>query len=307
MKKQIYAKNNRSLHLLVGIVIIATIAASCLGWLTFRSFDDFQELQKKHKEVVRIQGEVMLYDEVLTMSARMAAATGDIKWEERYRLFEPQLDKAIKRLVELQPRGVKSVEETDAANIALVEMELQAFAFIHKKQQEKAFTILFNDRYQKQKSIYLEGISKLYKNIDLEYGKEWAKHKEKISWLKITLFLLFGISAFGWLYIFQKIRLWNQELYSFNNKLDEKVKEQSQNLITSSKMSALGEMAGGVAHEINNPLATIKILSEQLQEELEEDSLDRSLLKDMVSKIGKTTNRIAKIIQGLRSFSRDQR
>jgi len=80
---------------------------------------------------------------------------------------------------------------------------------------------------------------------------------------------------------------------------------QQQSLMSSSKMSALGEMAGGVAHEINNPLAAIKALSGQLQEVVDDDPLDKNLIKDMANQVEKTTNRIAKIVQGLRSFSRD--
>lgn len=85
----------------------------------------------------------------------------------------------------------------------------------------------------------------------------------------------------------------------------EKILSQQQTLMGSSKMSALGEMAGGIAHEINNPLATIKNLSGQLQEVIEDDPLDKSLIKEMAGEVEKTTNRIAKIVQGLRSFSRD--
>ncbi|MGE3974102.1 MAG: sensor histidine kinase [Bdellovibrionales bacterium] len=85
----------------------------------------------------------------------------------------------------------------------------------------------------------------------------------------------------------------------------QKILSQQQTLMSSSKMSALGEMAGGVAHEINNPLAVIMSLSGQLQEVIDEDPLDRSLIKSMSNEIENTTTRIAKIVQGLRSFSRD--
>ena len=71
------------------------------------------------------------------------------------------------------------------------------------------------------------------------------------------------------------------------------------------KMSALGEMAGGVAHEINSPLTVIKIVSEELVEHVEKGTLDRDFILKMSKKVGLVTDRIAKIISGLRHFSRD--
>jgi len=85
----------------------------------------------------------------------------------------------------------------------------------------------------------------------------------------------------------------------------QQLEEQQKKAILNSKMSALGEMAGGVAHEINNPLAVIKSLVSQFGEILDEDPLDRELLKDMAKRVEKTTDRIAKIVTGLRTFSRD--
>ncbi|MGE3975497.1 MAG: sensor histidine kinase [Bdellovibrionales bacterium] len=83
------------------------------------------------------------------------------------------------------------------------------------------------------------------------------------------------------------------------------IMDQQQALVSSSKMSALGEMAGGVAHEINNPLAVIKTLSAQLLEVIEEQNIDRPLAKEMATQIESTTDRIAKIVRSMRSFSRD--
>lgn len=80
---------------------------------------------------------------------------------------------------------------------------------------------------------------------------------------------------------------------------------QQQSLISSAKMSALGEMAGGVAHEINNPLAVISLRADQLRDCIEETPIDKEMFLKALDAINKTTDRIAKIVTGLRFFARD--
>lgn len=76
-------------------------------------------------------------------------------------------------------------------------------------------------------------------------------------------------------------------------------------LLASAKMASLGEMAGGVAHEINNPLAIIYSKVEAMHSELIEQKLDYSKLQLDLALIKKTVGRIAKIVKSLRSFSRN--
>lgn len=84
-----------------------------------------------------------------------------------------------------------------------------------------------------------------------------------------------------------------------------KLTEQQQALAASSKMSALGEMAGGVAHEINTPLAIIQMRTDQILECLAEKSLDEKVLETSMQSIDQTVKRISKIVNGLRAFARD--
>lgn len=76
-------------------------------------------------------------------------------------------------------------------------------------------------------------------------------------------------------------------------------------LIQSSKMTALGEMAGGIAHEINNPLGIVQGKARLLLKLIQRGELTPEYSLVELSKIVETSERIAKIIRGLRSFSRN--
>lgn len=73
----------------------------------------------------------------------------------------------------------------------------------------------------------------------------------------------------------------------------------------SAKLAALGEMAAGIAHEINSPLAIIKTKSAMLVRKANENTLDRDLGVKHLQIIVNTVDRIAKIIKALRTYSRD--
>ncbi len=74
--------------------------------------------------------------------------------------------------------------------------------------------------------------------------------------------------------------------------------------IASAKLASLGEMAGGVAHEINNPLAVISLNASQILELIDDPEIQKDELKMFVEKILKTTSRIDRIVKGLKSFAR---
>lgn len=87
---------------------------------------------------------------------------------------------------------------------------------------------------------------------------------------------------------------------------ERQLKEQEKKIITSSRLASLGEMAAGIAHEINNPLTIINGHLSVLRRLLS----TRGLASDMevqkrLEVAESTTNRIAKIVKGLRSYARE--
>lgn len=76
------------------------------------------------------------------------------------------------------------------------------------------------------------------------------------------------------------------------------------NMLQTSKMSALGEMASGIAHEINNPLAIIALSVKNLRRMSEKGINKPELTLEVVEVIEQTIARIARIVSGMRTVSR---
>jgi signal transduction histidine kinase len=90
-----------------------------------------------------------------------------------------------------------------------------------------------------------------------------------------------------------------------NSRHTQQIHDQQATMAAAAKMSALGEMAGGIAHEINNPLAVIYARSLHIEKLL---NRDEPKIEDAI-KFAKTifsmSERIAAIIKGMKTFSRD--
>ncbi len=81
--------------------------------------------------------------------------------------------------------------------------------------------------------------------------------------------------------------------------------KQKAQLVQSTKMAALGEMAGGMAHEINNPLSIILGQVESLKRDLKDVFIHDKKVQHRFDRVLHATMRISKIILSLKTFSRD--
>ena len=76
-------------------------------------------------------------------------------------------------------------------------------------------------------------------------------------------------------------------------------------LTLSARLSALGTMAGGIAHEINNPLAVISALADTLHDLAETGRATSEKILHSSSRMLHCTDRIGKIVRSLRYLARD--
>ncbi len=88
---------------------------------------------------------------------------------------------------------------------------------------------------------------------------------------------------------------------SFNSMVETLDRIQKE-LVYKEKLASMGQLAAGVAHEINNPLGTIMLYSETLYREEMENSPKREDLKMIID----ATHRCKRIVGDLLNFAREQ-
>ena len=146
------------------LALMLTLAALVVliydDWNSYRYFRDTVLPGSSMMETV---GVIAHLDEALTMSAHMAAATGNPQWEQRYQALEPQLDTAIQRAKRAAPNVFigENARQTDEANVALVKMEKLAFDLIHRGQSHAADVLLASPNYRAQKQAYARGFQQI--------------------------------------------------------------------------------------------------------------------------------------------------
>jgi len=87
---------------------------------------------------------------------------------------------------------------------------------------------------------------------------------------------------------------------SERKKLDDETRDLYHQLLQAEKMAALGQTISGVAHELNNPLATILSWAERLSER---PALDESVRRGLETILGES-ERAARIVRNLLTFAR---
>jgi diguanylate cyclase (GGDEF)-like protein len=111
------------------------------------------------KTAAKLADTILLEDERLTMSAMLAANTGQARWAARYEERLPAIEAAIARATAMaQPEAAKRFDDaTRVANDKLVLMERQAFAKVATQDLAAARAVLDSSAYASQKTVLAEG------------------------------------------------------------------------------------------------------------------------------------------------------
>ncbi|WP_157268431.1 putative bifunctional diguanylate cyclase/phosphodiesterase [Azohydromonas aeria] len=240
------------------LVLFLAVSLAVLAGLGWDAHAEYAGARSRLPVIARmhmLRTDILQLDEVLTMSARMAAATGDLAWERRYREVEPRLDAAIKEALALAPDAARgsAAAATDAANTALVTMENQAFELVRQGRAERAQQLLAGDEYTHQKRIYGAGMVEFNQHLldaSEALGRQMLSSARRS--VGITLASALGL-LLGVLFVLRSTRRWQHavmrshealnarsaELAELNVRLDTRVRERTQALWVSAQQARL--------------------------------------------------------------------
>lgn len=193
--------------------LISILAIIFSAWQLWRLHERFEETSSKHLVIAERVGRIMQFNEVLTMSARMAAATGDFSYEKRYDHFDPLLTKEILAVRAALPQSEieQFARETDEANVLLVKMERQAFALVHQGRQQEAMDLLTGDEYMRLKNAYAGGMDKTTKAAHALIESDNRETQILFLWLLAASAVSVLALLFAWFFAARSTNSWAAE------------------------------------------------------------------------------------------------
>ena len=250
---------------------------------------------------------------VLDAVASAKADTGVIRacvlesipnWEEHFSVIDPAENTDFPCLVttRLYPgwvfAGINSDRPLETRDIMLSLLQLPPY---ETRGGEMYWSVLSNT----------QGLYDLFKELEIGVYSPSAPslldYFKRYWWvLAAALFLVFcgALYTAHVRYLVSK-RTADLELALAQQKaLQDRINEVQEQANHQAKLVILGEMSGTLAHELNQPLATIGNYSRSVLRRLDNDRLSHDDVRLAAQEITEQTERAANIIQGIRAFAR---
>ena len=264
------------------VLTISLLAAA--GWFVSASYTSAERAHTAHAQLATSCVRIRYLDEVLTMSAYVAAATGDEWWEHRYRRSMLQLRNAIQGASGLVSRPFMGPDaaRADAASVKLRAMEARSFALIRQGNRGAAETVLRGEEYKRQRDTYTQARGQVTAQAlrRLRAGAEGRSRKASQALtsagavLALLVLMWLGVAKMTKAYITQHRRS-EEALSGANTALQQEVdrRQAAEGELRVAKEAAesanqaKSDFLAGMSHELRTPLNAIIGFSQILQEQ----------------------------------------
>ena len=272
----------RAIQLFIFSFILTTIAFAFIGVMFWNHYESSREITKQALEVENIEGNILLYDEILTMSARMYTSTANSMWEERYNQTVPLLDSALANAQAIAPQAFASaIEKTDKANQALIEKEIKAFELAKEGNTELAYSTVMDVSYQEYKKTYAEGMVELTQTMKGKVEVLQQKNEKRATLASTITLIIVPFLLFVWFNTLRLIRKYivtqhnlREEIIGHNRQLEQKVSDRT------AEIQEKNEELSASEEELRQNLEELQAIQDQLSIANQELSENFSALED---------------------------
>jgi signal transduction histidine kinase len=292
----------RAMILCVGITLAIF---GVLGYNLHGMYTSFNKLVDVDFTLTRLTGKVVYLDELLTMSARLAVTTGDLRWQKRWNENLEPIDTAIKQANQIDQTAFQTegAEQTQKANDRLAELETEAMETLNRGGKKAAQDIMFSTEYEENKKLHKGGMEKINKSIDERLARQIEEVNRKLIVIAVLLATSLGLMMIAWIgviYLVKKHEAQQQTIIASERKAKEAQEEVVKQLQEMDKLK--DNFLANTSHELRTPLNGIIGLAESMADgatgpitEVQRENLD------MIVSSGR---RLANLVNDILDFSK---
>ncbi len=233
----------------MGVLVVALLLTLALvaglSWFAWRSHKDFETLETKDLKMVELYGTVKHFDELLSLTAQLAAATGEPAWKPMMISEMAKVDAAMDELEQVAPGLIpqETVSELLGVKRSLQKQELQVLEFADAGDLAAAQAILSSSRYKadQERLATTEAVLLEQVRAHLDQTLE-SQHQRNRYWLVMVIIFLLVI-IFAWVYALRTIRSYFVEKQQASDDLQAKTAQ----LEESQRVARLGSWEWEIA------------------------------------------------------------
>ncbi len=207
-----------------GLHLAVALTVALFGfavWSAWRNFERLLSVQQEHRRQLLARGEILRLDEVLTMSAWMAVATGGAEWSDRYQANERALAALLHAGQANNPADIRAAfAALQRINDELVALERQVLAQVASGHGAEARRALEDPRYLALKRDFGEALDVAARAIDEHQREVVATLRGRLMTSVFVDVVLTVVLAAGWLTLLRAVRRQFEAQQELNRKLE---------------------------------------------------------------------------------------
>lgn len=214
------AKENYSNAWFIVSVFVTVFLITLLAWNLVHSYSTVKSFESRELALENASGDLLFHTKSLEMSARMAAATGDLRWQEVYNEHQPEVDNTLQKIPTLidKEEAVKETENIQNHLRDISKIEDQVFNLISHGEKDRAALLLSSWDYTKSQLDLTASMENLVGFMHTHVRETVAFEDRLTSILLVILFICLAILVVSW---YVSIKIWRMNLQKRQEKEDE--------------------------------------------------------------------------------------